>query len=196
MVCLVAPAVTMSLLASAQTVSAQGLHVGVKAGVASSTVEFQETDVAFDRRTGFLAGVFVTLPVARWLTLQPEALYVTKGGSLAEGAPTDLELDYLELPVLVRVPVARGLFATAGPSFAYRLRARSLTTFAGETEEIDLADEIERWDVGMAAGLGIALGRLDVEARYTHGMRSIDAGADGSPGVKNRTFALSAGFRF
>jgi hypothetical protein len=185
-------------LALPAAAGAQGLQFGVKAGVSLSTMDFGGEDVALERRTGLLAGGFVTMPIARRLGLQAEAVYVTKGVALEGPFASEVDLDYLELPVLARARLAGPLFAVAGPAFAYRLRARGRTTFLGETDEADLSDEFEPWDVGLAAGLGLTIRRrFEVEVRYTYGLRNIDIrrGDDG-PSVTNRAVALSGAFRF
>lgn len=184
------------VLAGAAPAQAQGLTAGVKGGVTFTDLVF-ENDVPTTRRAGLTAGGFVTVPVFGWLAVQPEVLYATRGADFDDTPfPTSVRLDYLEVPILLRVPLGARLHVVAGPSFAYRLRARSRTTFSGATEELDLDDDIERTDLGIAAGVGVEIRRLVVEARYTHGLRDIDAGSDGGAAIRNRAFALLAGIRF
>jgi hypothetical protein len=177
---------------------AQGRGAGVKAGVLLSTLTFEDTSLDLKRRAAPVGGAFVVLPLTGRFAIQPEFLYARKGASLEDGARTqDVELDYLEIPVLVRWRLPAGTYATAGPSIGVRLRAHSRTTFGGETDEIDLQDEIEPWDLGLSAGIGVTVwGRVSVEARYTHGLRNIDRGG-GEDGVRvtTRAVALTAGFR-
>lgn len=191
-------AAALACLAWPAPAGAQGLEFGVKAGVSLSDMAFGGEDIALERRTGLLAGGFVMAPIAGRLSLQAEAIYVTKGAALDAPFISEVDLDYLELPVLARARIAGPFFAVAGPAFAYRLRARGRTTFLGETEEADLSDEFEPWDVGLAAGAGLTIWRrLEVEVRYTHGLRNIDARrGDEGPSVTNRAIALSGGFRF
>lgn len=191
-----------ALWLGAPPAAAQGLGVGVKGGLNFSTVVFDGTDFPATRTAGIVAGAFVTVPVLGWFTLQPEVLYSAKGADFDNGVRSELRLDYLEVPILLRVPLGAAggarLYAVAGPSFGYRLRARSRTTFSGATEEIDIADDIEQLDLGLAAGAGIALRALAVEARYTHGLSDIDTDKDdrGGVAVRNRAFAVTLGLRF
>lgn len=195
---LVTTSVLAACLVGAEPATAQGRGAGLKAGVLLSTLTFEDTDPNLERRASSVGGAFVILPLTGRFALQPEFLYARKGASLEDGARTqDVELDYLEVPVLVRLRLPGGTYATAGPGVGIRARARSRTTFGGETAEIDLKDEIEPWDIGLSAGIGLTMRRrVVVEARYTHGLRNIDRGG-GEDGVrvKTRALALTAGFR-
>jgi hypothetical protein len=103
------------------------------------------------------------------------------------------------VPLLARISRRGGrlgYYAAGGPSIAFRLRALTRTKFGDATEEIDIADQVERLDFGVAAGGGVEFGSLVVDGRYTHGLKDIDK--DKSDGVKitNRAVSLTVGFRF
>ncbi len=70
---------TASLPLSAQS-SASGstLRVGVMAGASSTTIAGKDAEDA-DRRTGFLAGVYLVKPIAGSLSLRPELLFRRRG---------------------------------------------------------------------------------------------------------------------
>lgn len=183
-------------LAVAAPATAQ-MTYGARVGVNFSDVSFDADEaVPTSGRTGFLAGVFVTIPLG-WLTVQPEALYTVKGASLDIGGFTsDYIVDYLEVPVLARLRLPRNLYAVAGPSMAFRLRARSRTAFGGSTEEFDLDEDVESFDLGIVGGVGIDVGRWVVDARYTHGLSDIDTDTSDDVRARNRVVSLSAGIRF
>jgi hypothetical protein len=184
-------------LACAAPAMAQ-VSYGAKAGVNFANVSFDaDEDVPSSRRTGLLAGVFVTIPFGGWLAVQPEAIYTVKGTSLdIEGFATDFIVDYLEVPVLARVRLPRGGYVVAGPSMAFRLRARNRVAFGGSTEEFDLDEEVESFDLGIVGGVGIGVGRWVVDARYTHGLSDIDTDTSDDVRMRNRVVSLSAGIRF
>lgn len=191
--------VLLVMLAWVPAASAQGLSYGVKAGVNLSSISFEPDDSGnpYESRVGWLAGAFATIPLRGWLSLQPEALYTIKGARVDfESVESQLIVDYFEVPILARVSLRRGFYAVAGPTVAARIKARSRTKFGGSTEEIDLEDDIERVDLGVAAGAGMELGRWLFEGRYTHGLSDIDAEAGETAKVRNRTISLSAGIRF
>jgi hypothetical protein len=181
-----------SLPASAQ------ITYGVRAGVNLADVSFSDgPEVPTKGRVGPTIGVFARIPVWGRLSVQPEAIYSVKGSSLeAFDLKTSYLVDYLEVPVLLRFPVTRTVHVLGGPAFASRLRARSRTEFGGSTEEVDISDDVERFDLGIAAGAGIAFGRWILDGRVTYGLSDTDADPSDEVKIRNRAFSLSAGFTF
>ena len=190
-------AVIALILTCASPATAQ-ITYGVKAGVNFANVSFDGEDgVPSSGRVGVLAGAFATVRLANWLTVQPEAIYTVKGASLdIFDIDSDYIVDYLEVPVLVRVPVRTRLYVAAGPSFAFQIRARSRTSFAGSTEEVDIGEDVESLDVGVVGAAGFQMGRWVFDGRYTHGLSDTDADASDNVKIRNRVFSLSAGFTF
>jgi len=171
---------------------------GVKAGAGFSNVAFDgEEDVPSSGRPGVLAGVFVTIPLRGRLSAQPEAIYTVKGASLdIADVESNFIVDYFEVPLLARISVRRNVYVAAGPSMAFRLRAKSRTSFGGSTEELDLKDDLESFDLGLVGAAGIELGRWVFDGRYTHGLSDIDADTSDDVKIRNRGFSVSAGIRF
>ena len=90
-----------------------------------------------------------------------------KGAKLNfQGVDSSIHLDYAELPVLVRVGFAHRYYAAGGPSMAFAMRARTRTSFGGVTEEIDVMDQIKRFDFGVAMGGGVEFGKLVVDGQW------------------------------
>ena len=187
------------VLTMACAVPAQAqISYGLKAGVNFANVAVDPDDGASPSgRPGALAGVFATVPIAWGLTLQPEAIYTVKGASFKfDGFDSDYIVDYVEVPVLARFRLLRSAYVVAGPSMAFRLRARTRIPFGGSTEEVDLDNEVETFDLGIVGGLGIDVGRWLVDARYTHGVSDTDKDTSDDVKIRNRVFSLSAGVRF
>jgi len=192
------------VLLSAAPLFAQIPRFGVKGGVnlaSQPTTGDDDSDAGLKMSPGLVAGGFVTLPIASWLELQPEALYSVKGSRFDEdGITAKVLVDYLEVPVLARFSRRgagrNGYYIAGGPVPAFRLRARTRTEFGGATEEIDIADQVETFDVGLAIGGGIELGSWVFDGRYTHGLLDIDKDKSDSVKVTNRTVSITAGFRF
>lgn len=193
---------SLGLLSSVPLIAGD-LAVGVKGGVNLATLQNHgdgaEPDVK--SRVGLVAGMFVTLPLTSWLELQPEALYAAKGAKLdATGVKIQAVLDYLEVPVLARLSRRAGgtwrYYAAAGPSLALRLRAKSRTDFGTSIEEIDIGNQVERLDLGVAAGGGVEFGSLVIDARYNRGFRDIDRDKTDSVRTTTRAISLTVGFRF
>jgi hypothetical protein len=198
------PSLTACVVVAALAAPASGqtFEVGARAGLNLSNVTSvnDEGNSSLDWRPALVAGGFLTWRGFGWIELQPEVLYSSKGAKISEEElASHLILDYVEIPVLARVSRAAGsrrFYAAAGPYVGIRLRAKARTEFSGATEELDLSDDLERRDFGLAIGGGVEAGRLVIDGRYTFGLSDIDALAPEGTDVKNRTVSITAGFRF
>ena len=177
--------------------------VGVKAGVNFANLDFEGdgASVSLDPRKGIVGGLFVVWPASTRLALQTEALYSQKGAQMEEGGDSaKIKLDYLDVPVLARFssPVSSGtsFHVFAGPSFSFRVSAKSESSFDGEEENEDIDEDVERFDLGLVAGAGLELGRFVIDGRYTWGLSNINKVESDDVTIKNRVFAVMAGIRF
>ena len=198
------------VLTAAAPADAQWLNLGAKGGGTLATQSISggvQTPGSGNgptpspqQRAGLAAGVFETLPLLSWIDLQAEALYTTRGSKVTVGSVTTTEeIDYLDVPVLGRVKKRFGrwtLYAAAGPSTAFKLRARTRTSFSGSTQEIDIGSQVETIDFGASMGGGVEHGRLVFDARYTLGISDIDKDKTDATTTRNRTVAITAGYRF
>jgi outer membrane immunogenic protein len=185
---------TASLIAWVATASAQDTPaIGVKVGVTITTLSFDDDGPETSTRTGLVAGLFASVPVTARLAIQPEFLYSRKGTKLGNNAEATLTIDYFEIPVLADVRLTSGparVSLVLGPSFGVRSRAR--LTVGGES--VDFADELERVDVGLVAGLAVTSGRFLIDGRYTHGLKGV--ASDDDDRATNRALSLTLGWRF
>ena len=187
------------LLCCSAPAFAEGFQMGVKGGINFADVKFNQSGTT-SARWFPLVGAFAILPPHWGVSLQPEVLYSMKGARLGgKGAPTSLMLDYLEMPMLGRVSMTafgRRIYVVGGPAFGLRVRARTRAEFSGVTEEIDISDELRRFDLGIAGGGGVELGALVFDARYTFGLTDIDKDKTDGAKARNRVFSLTGGWRF
>lgn len=172
----------------------------VKAGISSATISFspdsgsQELSET-ERLTGFAAGVAFLLPRGSRGGYQVEAVFHQKGARNLLRFDDELRLSYLEIPLLIHFDVyqrdPRAVYLVAGFAPAFTVKA----TYRDDGESEDVKDDIEAFDIGLAAGIGVELRRLNLEARYTHGLRSafLDGDLDGS--FRNRSLLFTVGYR-
>jgi hypothetical protein len=174
-------------LVSATAEAQAPIRIGIKGGLAFAT---QSDNAApdFDTKTGFTAGASLPIRLASIFDIQPEALFVQKGG---EGQ----NVRFFEVPLFLRLNIPVGAvrpFALAGPSVGFRLSC----DFGGVSDCDALG--IEKREYGVALGGGVRLGSrmgFTLEGRYSWGLKDINnltAGVD----VKTRTFLLLAGIEF
>lgn len=204
MTCLVKRSVLAAalMLTCAPVLWAQDRGLGVTGGVVLATQQIsgESNPPSLGMRVAAVAGAFYTVPLSSRIGVQVEGLYAMKGAKLdVLGIASTLKIDYLEVPILGRVRLGDGhrhYYVDGGVAPAFRLRARAATAFSGATEELDITDTVERFDLGAAAGGGIVIGAFSVDGRLTFGLRDIDADKTDSSQTKNRAVAVTAGFRF
>lgn len=85
-------------------------RVGVKGGINKTffKIDRQELGSYVTSETGFYGGVFVEFPIDEFLTIQPEALYISVG-----------DFNFLNVPLYAKYEVANKLYLMAGPSVNY-----------------------------------------------------------------------------
>ena len=203
-------AVMVIVVVGASSAVAQERQIGLKAGmnVASVAVDGDDPDGYNESNIGFLAGGFGVWPIGGPTAIQVEALFSQKGAKLSESVDdleASLELDYLDIPVLLRVdgPVfgSSRLHFFGGPSVSFRTAARSKVTNTGfefdEGSIDDIEDDIEPFDYGIVAGAGVDIGRrIVIDARYSWGLATINKDTSDGIEIKNRVFSIMAGVRF
>jgi hypothetical protein len=194
-------AVCIALAGANGSAFAQGAGGGVLVGVnlANLTVDTGGPSVNFDSRKALVAGVFAVLPVAPRLAIEPGVFYSSQGAKIngeAFGTSGTIKLNYVQVPVLVRagVPLAPAvsLRLFGGPSFGFRQSAK----VRAEGTDEDIKEDVESFDAGFVFGAGLDVAHFLVDARYTLGLRNAAKDPEEGESVKNRVFAIMAGFRF
>ena len=145
--------------------AAQAVGFGVKGGVNVSTIAFDPSELEWGMTFGAVAGGFVALPLGSRVTIQPEGLFSQKGGTVdLDDIEASIRLTYLEVPVLVKFAVwsdgGRSFSLFGGPSLAFNLSSDTSATVGGEDIDVDIDDDVETFDFGIAAGLEYAIGRF------------------------------------
>jgi hypothetical protein len=175
---------------------------GIMAGANFAKVGGEDAE-GVSNRTGLVGGVFVDMPVANAVSIRPELLYSMQGAKVddIDGKGTDgkVNLNYIALPVLVRVTVptasqTRPFFAL-GPSFAFQTKCE--LEAGGESISCDDAGGGQKsFDVGAKAEAGVDFGMngrvFTVGAGYTHGFSKLFE----DDNVKSRVISIFAALGF
>lgn len=177
----------LALVAAAAPALAQS--GGIKGGFLYSTLSFDETSDVWDSNNGWTVGMFFGSAKERTVGFLGEVNFQQRGGSNVFG---ETKLYYLSIPFLVRVGAGDevNVYAIAGPSFDIKV---------GESQpDVEIEQEWEGIDFGITFGGGFEFGVFIVEARVNWGLRNIAKSFVLFEGeeLKNRSFALQAGFRF
>ena len=127
---------------------------------------------------GFNAGLYATLPISDFIAIQPEILFTTKGAkleynnALASGE-SKFRLNYIEVPLLVRVNITRNFNVHAGGYASYLVSSK--VTGRGDfnfEQEIDTND-LNKFDAGLSAGVGVDFDPISIGLRYNYGLTTI-----------------------
>lgn len=203
------------LMLAAGPAAAQEVLVGVKGGLNISDISIEDVEDATESTSGLIAGGFIRFGLGEVLALQPELLYTQKGAEAedtAEGITANLNLDYLEVPVLLlaRIPVEQSPVRPvvfAGPAVAFELTCElegqsNGTSATADCDDAAFEDELatKSVDVGAVFGAGVDFDLSDqavftLEGRYTLGLTNIQD-TEVEEEVKNRVLSFLAGIGF
>lgn len=166
------------------TAISQEIDLGVKAGVNFATI----TDIDnLSSKTGFQAGVFVGIKFNDRIGVQADILYSQQG---AKVDVAKFDLNYVNVPVVLKVYLFKGLNIQAGPQFGFIIK--------DEVYQIDNGGgpgkiDAEKSDVSgvVGAGLDLPFG-IRVDARYNFGFNDVLGSTDG----KNSVTSIAVGYSF
>ena len=168
----------VALCAAPVWAQSQQPTVGVEAGFNFSRISPPSTGQSVGMSPGFLAGVYTVIPFLKMLSIQAELVYVQKNTELTStGRTSDLKLDYIEIPILAKLPLVKGIYILEGAAFDFPVRARLRPSSGAEQ---DIKSQVTSPDVGMVIGGGFPIQKFGIEGRYEGGFRKIStvSGAD------------------
>lgn len=213
---------TAGLFLAANLVFAQTqktVKFGIKAGanlhtLTGSSISSNETKI------GGYGGVSANFFISEKVKLQADALYSmqgTKWETILNGFPVptndreiqnDINLSYLNIPVVVQYEIINGFYAEAGPQFGVLLSAKdkmktidtdrtipSTPVVTSVSMTNDVKSLFQSTDFSGVVGLGYKMENgLDINARYNIGFNDVAK----APAVqaKNSVFSVGAGYYF
>ena len=163
--------------------NAQEVKFGAKAGLNFASVRGENSDV-YDTVTAFNLGAVAEIPLSEKISFQPEVLFSGQGYSFGNDIAA---LNYLNVPLMGKYYVTKGLSLEAGPQVGFLLSAK--------TDNADVKNLFKKIDFGVNAGLGYKLENgLNFSARYNLGLSNISSVANTTN--KNAVVQLSVGYFF
>ena len=137
-----------SFLASIQ---AQDVRFGLKAGINSANA----SEASATAITSFHVGGMMEALYADTFALQPEILYSQQGFEMdTETAKERYTFSYINIPLMFKYVVVKGIILEAGPQIGYLNTAKlERHTTEGNTE-IDIKDAMSDNDFSLNIGLG------------------------------------------
>lgn len=201
------PALFLSV--AALSVAQENSSFGIKGGVNFTNLYTKDVDdhnILF----GFNAGILAVLPITDFFAFQPEIIFSGKGAELeynnafAQGK-AKFRLNYIEIPVLLRMNFTDNFSIHAGPYIAYLIDANvkneTDSGFFDFEENLDTGD-FEKFDYGLSGGIEFELSPISIGARYNYGLANVGKkrtfGEDTYtfPDAKNSALSIYVALRF
>lgn len=176
---------------------------GAKAGINISNV-WDERGQSFeaDPKAGFAGGVFVGIPIGKWIGIQPEVLISQKG---FKGSGTIIGYPYsfsrttthLAVPVLFQVKPIPYLTILAGPQFSYLMRQKDVNSFGNYSVEIENEfnnENIRKNMLGFLFGVDVNISYFVLSGRCGWDFQSNRGdGTSETPRYKNQWVQITVG---
>ena len=202
------------LLCATVTAQTEKVKLGVKAGLNISSLTSNENELQSSDKTGFSAGVMAEIPLTKNFAIQPELTYSQQGMKFSYSDAdvvnshykSTIQLNYINIPVMLKYYVVKGLSVQAGPQIGILLKANNKyqDNFLGydNHEKFNLADYANGIDTSVNFGLGYQFkDKFYTDLRYNLSYSDIfrDASANTyviNSDMKNRVFQITVGYFF
>ncbi len=165
--------------------NAQDIKFGVKGGINFASINGDNTK-NIETVTSFNFGIMAEMIISGKFSFQPELMYSGQGYDIENKM---VELTYLNMPLMAKYYVTKGLSLEAGPQIGFLLSAKK--------ESIDLKNQLKKVDLGVNIGIGYKLDNgLNFGLRYNLGLSNMN-NVDGITAKnKNSVLQLSVGYFF
>ncbi len=161
------------------TQAQSNLKLGIKGGV--NFANLSSSDAKEKKAlTGINFGVFAKLPITNSFAIQPEMYFTSKGSeqtyqnAFTEGT-AKFELDYIEVPVLLVFNLTHNFNFQLGPYASYLIssKVKNVSDINFNFEENIDSGDFNKFDTGIAAGLGYDTKSFGFGIRYNLGLVSV-----------------------
>ncbi|WP_372906053.1 porin family protein [Rhodohalobacter sp.] len=178
--------ITIMVLA-AGTVTAQHTNIGIKGGLNSYNIN-SDNGSGFDSKIGLHIGLLGHIHLKDQIAFQPELVYSMQG---TESGNTDINLDYINIPLLFQYMYDNGFRIQAGPQLGFLLNAK-----AENGSSVDIKDDFKTMDLGLSVGASYVHTPtgFGVDARYNLGLSDISENSSNE--LTNRGVQLGVFYLF
>jgi len=160
----------IAMFAMMSVANAQGFHLGAKAGANLGKIDGKDFKDEFN--LGYQLGGFAEIDFTKGFGIQPEVLFNQTNTTVTDEPLSGLKpgekihLNYLSVPVLLRLNPSKLLTINVGPQF-------SILTNNHKTTAGNVVDAFKGGDFAMVAGAQVNLGALRVYGRYNIGLSDV-----------------------
>lgn len=172
------------------TTAQKRVYFGVKGGLNASSL----SSSGATQKLGFNAGALMHIHTnSNAWGIQPELIYSLEGAKIpviGNNDKANLNLSYLNVPVLVQYMWDNGFRVEAGPQFGFLVGAKSKLG----SSNIDVKDNYNTFNFSVPVGLGyLTRSGLGFDARYNIGVSNINKG---SGTLRANTFQFGIFYQF
>lgn len=205
---------SVALILSAFTLQAQEqnsdnrdkLQLGIKGGLNFSNIydtDGEEFDA--DGKFGFVGGVFLAIPIGKYLGIQPEVLYSQKGyKSTGSFLGTNYEMkrttNFIDVPILLQVKPVEFVTLLAGPQYSFMLKRKDEFTggsLSAVQEEDFKNDDLRNNILGVIGGADFNFENLVLGVRAGWDLQNnFKDEPSTTPRYRNVWYQATIGFRF
>ncbi|NNV53842.1 outer membrane beta-barrel protein [Panacibacter sp. KCS-6] len=187
----------LAIIAFSTITKAQGFHLGVKGGANMNKIEGQSFKDGFN--FGYQLGGFMEIDFNKKIGIQPEILFSQTNTKVGNGfqdiydgigsaiTGDEVTLNYLNIPVLLRINAGKLLTFQVGPQYSILVNDKENLLENG-------ANAFKKGDFAAVAGAQINLGTLKVYVRYNIGLSNIND-IDNKDKWKNQQLQFGVGLR-
>lgn len=144
-------------------------------------------------KIGLVAGAEAEYQITDMISVTGGLFYSMQGAKSSRevlGERAKMNLDYLNIPVLCNVYIAKGLAVKLGAQLGINVSAKEKYNKITE----DIGDNIEAVDFSIPVGLSYEYQNFVLDARYNWGLSNI-AKASGDDSVRNSVFQITLGYK-
>jgi hypothetical protein len=181
------------------------LKIGVKAGINMSNIyNAQSEEFTADYKIGLAAGGFLSIPIGKFLGVQPEVLFSQKGFR-ASGTvltyPYEFKrtTNFIDIPILIAFKPLPGVTLLAGPQYSYLVKKTDEYTGvinAVVVEEFE-NENFRRNILCFLGGADFSLSNLVLGARLGWDIQHNNGdGTSNTPRYKNVWYQATLGLKF
>ena len=185
--------------------SREKLVLGAKAGVNVSNVYDEKgQDFTANPKAGFAGGVFLGIPIGKYLGVQPEVLFSQKGyqstGTMLGSSYSDTRTtSYLDIPLQIQFKPISMLTFLGGVQYSYLLHQQDLYVFGANSVAQDQQfknDNARKNIFGAVFGIDANIDHFIVSGKACWDLQNnVGDGSSYTPRYKNIWFQLTVGFR-
>ena len=188
----------------------KAIQLGVKGGVNSTKITGDDIDDV-KSRTSFNVGLLAEIPITQRLSLQPEVMYSGQGFDVEEidqdnmfdtDENIEYQLDYIQVPLLLKAYLVKGLSIEAGPQFGFKIHEELDFQPNNDGGDIEINEDdsyVKDFDTGLVLGAGYKFDNgFFVNGRYNMGLTNIfeDNTIFENVDAKNAVWQFGIGFMF